>query len=50
MARQQIMGKLQEFLELVVVFKSGCGVPAGSILGIELTGNTDDLNPLVLGP
>lgn len=44
------MGKLQEFFELVVVFKSGCGVRTGSMLGIELTGSTDDLNPLVLDP
>ena len=49
-ARQQIMGKLQEFFELVVVFKSGCGVWTGSVLGTELTGTTDELNPLFLDP
>lgn len=44
------MGKLQEFFELVVVFKSGCGVWTGSRLGTELTETTDDLNPLILDP
>ena len=44
------MGTLQEFFELVVVFKSGCGVWTGSRLGTELTETTDDLNPLILDP